>query len=156
MQKERKVLENQEDEEEKPRRALLCLGRNKDKVAKLLIEAGYKVYLAENPCQANERLREGKIQVLVISSDFVPDMGGAAIIQQRLNAMYSSERRKIFLVAIDDNGNTLDAQEAFLRNLNLIVNTKDIDQLPLILNRAIKDYNDLYHYYNLASGFSGV
>lgn len=156
LRKESRILEQTEEDEERPRRVLLCLGRYREKVAKLLIDAGYKVYVAENPSQANERLREGKIQILILSPDFAPDMGGTAIVQQRINAMYSSERRKLFLVSLDDNGNTLDAQEAFLRNLNLVVNTRDLEQLPLILNRAIKDFNDLYHYYNLASGFPGI
>ncbi|MCS6874890.1 MAG: zinc-ribbon domain-containing protein [Pyrinomonadaceae bacterium] len=156
LKKEGKVLEQTEEDEEKPRRVLICLGKHREKVAKLLIDAGYKVYIAENPGQANERLREGKVQILILSPDFAQDMGGAAIVQQRINAMYSSERRKLFLVSIDDSANTLDAQEAFLRNLNLVVNTRDVEQLPLILNRAIKDFNDLYHYYNIASGFAGI
>lgn len=157
LRKESRVLENPEtEEEEKPRRVLLCLGKLKDKVAKLLVDVGYKVYIAENPGQANERLREGKVQILILSPDFALGMGGTAIVQQRINAMYSSERRKLFLVALDDNSTTFDAQEAFLRNLNLVVNTRDVDQLPLILNRAIKDFNNLYHYYNLASGFPGI
>jgi predicted Zn finger-like uncharacterized protein len=156
LRKEEKMLEAKEDEEEKPRRALLCLGRYKDKVAKLLVDAGYKVYIAETPAQANERLREGKVQVVIISPDFAPEMGGTAIIQQRINAMYSSERRHLFLVSIDESSTTLNAQEAFLRNLNLVVNVNDIEQLPLILSRALQDYNDLYHYYNQASGFPGL
>jgi hypothetical protein len=42
----------------------------------------------------------------------------------------------------------MNAHDAFLRNLNLIVNSGDIEQLPLILNRALSDFNDLYHYMN--------
>ncbi|GIU81476.1 MAG: hypothetical protein D6687_02990 [Acidobacteria bacterium] len=156
LRKEEKVLEAKEEEEERPRRALLCLGRYREKVAKLLVDAGYKVYIAETPAQANERLREGKVQVVILSPDFATDMGGTAIVQQRINAMYSSERRRLFLVSIDEVSTTLNAQEAFLRNLNLVVNVNDVEQLPLILNRALKDFNDLYHYYNLASGFPGL
>ena len=44
----------------------------------------------------------------------------------------------------------MNAQEAFIRNLNLIVTSRDIAQLPLIMNRAIHDYNDLSHYFNNA------
>ena len=76
--------------------------------------------------QANERLREGKTEILIFSPDFPPDLGGAAVIQQRANAMYSSERRRLFLVSLEEQGTTMNAQEAFLRNLNLIVNTADM------------------------------
>lgn len=149
LQTEQKGLEST-DENEKPRRVLLCLGDKRDLVAKTMSEAGYKVYLADTPAQANERLREGKTEIVIFSPDFAPEYGGAAILAQKANAMYSAERRRLFLVSLEDSGTTMNAQEAFLRNLNLIVNTRDIAQLPLIMNRAIHDYNDLYHYFNNA------
>ena len=149
LQTEKKSLDS-DDENEKPRRVLLCLGSKRDVVAKSLSDAGYKVYLADTPAQANERLREGKTNIVIFSPDFAPEYGGAAILQQKANAMYSSERRKLFLVSLEDTGTTMNAQEAFLRNLNLIINARDTAQLPLILNRAVHDYNELYHYFNAA------
>ena len=145
-----------EESDEKPRRILLCLGQKADECAKLLAKSGYKVYVAQTPAQANERLREGKTEILIFSPDFAADVGGAAVIQQKANAMYSSERRRLFLISLEDNGTTMNAHEAFLRNLNLIVNTNDLQQLPLVLNRAIGDCNDLYNYFNKASGLSPI
>jgi predicted Zn finger-like uncharacterized protein len=156
LQKETKVLDSTDETDEKPRRVLLCLGQHCEHAAKLLVDSGYKVYLAQTPAQANERLREGKTEILVFSPDFAADFGGAAIIQQKMNALYASERRRLFLVSLEDAGTTLNAHESFLRNLNLIVNTKDIEQLPLIMNRALKDFNDLYHYYNLATNAAAI
>jgi len=138
-----------DEKSEKPRRALLCLGEKKDEVAKLLTDNGYRVYVAQTPAQANERLREGKTELVIFSPDFAAEFGGAAILQQKANAMYSSERRRLFLISLEDGGTTMNAHDAFARNLNLIVNTSDIPQLPLILNRAMLDFNDLYHYLNL-------
>lgn len=142
------ALEAGDEKNDKPRRVLLCLGERKDEVAKLLTSSGYRVYLAQTPAQANERLREGKTEIVVFSPDFAAEFGGAAILQQKANAMYTSERRRLFLVSLEEGGATMNAHEAFLRNLNLIVNTSDIPQLPLILNRAVLDFNDLYHYLN--------
>lgn len=144
------------DSDEKPRRILLCLGQKTDEVANVLAKAGYKVYVAQTPAQANERLRDGKTEIVVFSQDFAPDMGGAAVIQQKANAMYSSERRRMFLISLEDGGTTMNAHDAFLRNLNLIVNTNDLQQLPLILNRAIGDFNELYNYHNRSSGSSPI
>jgi predicted Zn finger-like uncharacterized protein len=141
-----------DDDEQKPRRILLCLGARADETARILAKTGYKVYVAQTPAQANERLREGKTELLIFSPDFAADMGGAAVIQQKANAMYSSERRRLFVISLEDGGTTMNAQDAFLRNLNLIVNTNDLAQLPLILNRALGDYNDLYHFFNRAAG----
>lgn len=156
LQTEKKVLDSSDEEDIKPRRVLLCLGERKNEVSKHLVNAGYKVYVAKNPAQANERLREGKTEILLFSPDFAAEFGGAAILQQKVNAMYASERRRLFLVSIEDTGTTMSAHEAFGRNLNLIVNTKDIGQLPLILNRALNDFNDLYLYYNRASGAEAI
>ena len=149
LQTDKKAIDSTE-ESEKPRRVLLCLGDKRDVVAKSLTDAGYKVYMADTPAQANERLREGKTSIIIFSPDFAPEYGGAAILQQKANAMYTSERRRLFLVSLEDTGTTMNAQDAFVRNLNLIINSRDIAQLPLIMNRALHDYNDLYHYFNQA------
>jgi predicted Zn finger-like uncharacterized protein len=153
---ENKPLPAADEEHIKPRRVLLCLGKTRDLVAKTLVTAGFKVYLAQTPAQANERMRESKTEILMFSPDFAADFGGAAMLQQRVNAMYAIERRRCFFVSIEDGGTTMSAHEAFLRNLNLIVNTNDINQLPMILNRSLKDFNELYHYYNLAVGAEAV
>ncbi len=149
-------LSEDDDKSVKPRRALLCLGEKKDEVAKLLTDNGYRVYIAQTPAQANERLREGKTELVIFSPDFASEFGGAAILQQKANAMYSSERRRLFLISLEDDGITMNAHDAFLRNLNLIVNTSDIQQLPLILNRAMLDFNDLYHYLNKGLGLESI
>ncbi len=156
LKTENTVLAADDDEDIKPRRVLLCLGQHQDLVSKTLIEAGYKVYVAQTPAQANERLREGKTEIIVFSPDFAAEFGGGTILQQKVNKMHSSERRRLYLVSLEDGGATLNAHEAFLRNLNLIVNTNDINQLPMILNRALRDFNDLYHYFNKAAALAAI
>lgn len=156
LQTENKIIDVNDEKSEKPRRVLLCLGKNRESVAQNLAGAGFKVYLAQTPAQANERLREGKTEIMIFAPDFASEFGGATILQQKVNAMYASERRRLFLVSIEDGGITLNAHEAFLRNLNLVVNTKDVDQLPLILNRALRDFNELYYYYNKAVGVAEI
>jgi len=149
-------MDVKDESDEKPRRILLCLGEKRDPVAKMLTEAGYKVYLAQTPAQANERLRDGKTEIVLFSPDFAAEYGGAAIIQQKANAMYTSERRRLFLISLEDGGTTMNAHDAFVRNLNLIVNTADMPQLPLILNRALHDFNGLYHYLNRGLGLEPI
>jgi predicted Zn finger-like uncharacterized protein len=156
LQTENKVLDTNDEADEKPRRVLLCLGAKRDAVAKTLVEAGFKVYLAQTPAQANERLREGKTEILIYSPDFAAEFGGAAMLQQKVSTMAAAERRRLFLVSVEDNGTTLSAHEAFLRNLNLIVNSNDVPQLPLIMNRALRDFNEIYRYYNEAVGAAAV
>jgi hypothetical protein len=157
LQSEKKAVSADDpDLDEKPRRILLCLGEKRDAVAKLLTGCGYKVYIAQTPAQANERLRDGKTEIVMFSPDFAAEYGGAAVIQQKANAMYSAERRRLFLVSLEDGGTTMNAQEAFIRNLNLIINNDDIQQIPLILNRALHDFNGLYHYLNRGLGLEPI
>ena len=156
LQTENKNIEASDEAGEKPRRILLCLGQKRDAIAKIMVDAGFKVYLAQTPAQANERLREGKTEILIFSPDFAAEFGGAAILQQKVNSMVSSERRRLFLVSVEDGGVTMSAHDAFLRNLNLIVNSNDIPQLPLILNRALRDFNEIYRFYNEAVGAAAV
>ena len=115
LQSSDKATAVSDEEEVKPRRILLCLGSRQDETARLLAKAGYKVYVAQTPAQANERLREGKTEILIFSPDFAADLGGAAIIQQRANAMYSSERRRLFLISLEEAGATMNAQDAFMQ-----------------------------------------
>jgi len=156
LQTENKALDANDEAAEKPRRVLLCLGEKRDAIAKTLVDAGFKVYLAETPAQANERLREGKTEILLFSPDFAAEFGGAVMLQQKVNKMPAGERRRLFLVSIEDGGITMSAHDAFLRNLNLIVNSNDISQLPLVLNRSLRDFNEIYRYYNEAMGAAAV
>ena len=156
LQTENKILDADDETGEKPRRVLLCIGQKRDAVAKTLVNAGFKVYLAQTPAQANERLREGKTEVLVFSPDFASEFGGAAMLQQKINTMSAADRRRLFLVSVEDGGLTMSAHDAFLRNLNLIVNSNDISQLPLILNRSLRDFNEIYRHFNEAMGVAAV
>src|SRR5687767_10981649 len=61
LQSDKKVLADADDDV-KPRRVLLCLGQKADETARILAKSGYKVYVAQTPAQANERLREGKTE----------------------------------------------------------------------------------------------
>jgi len=156
LQTENKILDATDESGEKPRRVLLCLGQNRDAIAKTLVDAGFKVYLAETPAQANERLREGKTEILIFSPDFAAEFGGATMLQQRVNTMPAIERRRLFLVSVEDDGITMSAHDAFLRNLNLIVNSNDVAQFPLILNRSLRDFNEIYRHFNEAMGAAAV
>lgn len=156
LQSDKGSLDKDPESTDKPRRVLLCLGAKLDETAKLLAAAGYKVYIAQTPAQANERLREGKTELLIFSPDFAPELGGAAVLQQKANAMYSSERRRLYLVSLEEGGATMNAQAAFLRNLNLVVGTGDLPQLAMILDRALHDHNELYNYFNRSMGLSPI
>jgi len=43
---------------------------------------------------------------------------------------------------------TMDAHAAFLNNVNAVVNLADLDQLPEVLDIALREFNELYKDFN--------
>ena len=127
---------------------LLCLKPDgRENLARMLAESGYRVFIADTPTQALERMRDSEMLVVVFAPTFAPELGGAALIQQHVNSMVSLDRRRIFLVSLEDHAQTFNTHEAFVRNFNLVIGSNDTQNLPVILNRALRDYRELYRYF---------
>jgi hypothetical protein len=54
-------------------------------------------------------MREGKTEIVFFSPDFAAEFGDAAMLQQKVNGMYSAERRRLFFASIEDGGTTMSA-----------------------------------------------
>jgi hypothetical protein len=133
------------------RRALVCVpGVNAQILGNKLLESNYQVYVAEDTTQAIERMREEYMDVVILDQDFDPVEQGVAFVMREVNTMPPAERRRLFFVQISAACRTLDAHVAFLNNVNLMVNPADIEELPLVLDRSMRDFNELYR------GFNGV
>lgn len=139
------------------RRALICAGApyRKD-VARGLAQDHYEVFLTETTAQAVERMREDKLDVLVLDSEFDMAEQGAAFISREVGLLRPSERRRIVVVHLSTSARTEDAHAAFLANVNLIVNTADIAELPRAVERAVRDLNEIYKDFNRAHGVAGL
>jgi predicted Zn finger-like uncharacterized protein len=134
------------------KRVLLCLNAERtNSLASLLHDADYEVFIAENPAQATEKIRDEEADIVIFTPDFAAKFSGASVLQQMLLSLTAIERRRIFVVALEESSQTFNTHEAFLRNLNLIVNVNDSHHLPSILYRALRDYNELYRYFNHAA-----
>lgn len=139
------------------RRVLVCVGEERrEAVAHNLAKSDCQVYVAENKAQAIERMRDERMGVIILAADFDPAEQGSAFITREINALRPSERRRIFFVQLSDVGRTLDAHSAFINNVNLIVNTGDIDDMTPTLERALRDFNDLHRSYNEALGINPI
>ena len=139
------------------RRVLVCVGEElRDAVARNLTKSDCKVYVAENKLQAVERMREERMDILILSADFDLAEQGAAVIAREINSLRPSERRRLFFVQLSESGRTLDAHAAFLNNVNLIVNVSDVNEMTPALDRGLRDFNDLHRSYNDALGVSPI
>ncbi|HZI17802.1 MAG TPA: zinc-ribbon domain-containing protein [Pyrinomonadaceae bacterium] len=133
------------------RRVLVCVGPlYSGEVIASLKANQYIVYSAESADHAVERMREERVDVVVLDEEFDPPGGGAAGVRAALDSLRMSERRRMIFVLVSKAARTGDAHAAFLENVNLVINAADAAGLPLILERNVRDLNDLYHDFNNA------
>lgn len=135
------------------RRALVCAGStNGGEIARTLARGGFDVFAPDNVPMACEALREGNVAVVVLDPEFDVRERGQAAICGELAAMRMPERRRVVFVQMSDAARTGDAHAAFASGVNLVFNTKDVRELPFVLQKNLRDLNELYRDFNKALG----
>lgn len=133
------------------RKVLVCSSpAYRETIAQLLADSDYEVYVAENMPQALGRMREDRMDVIVLDANFDPLEQGVAFVTREVKLMRPSERRRLFVVYLSSSARTMDLHAAFLHNVNLVVNPSDIEDLPDALQVSIRHYNELYRDFNRA------
>jgi predicted Zn finger-like uncharacterized protein len=139
------------------RRALICVApARREPIARSLVDSDYQVYVAEDTSQAIERMREEQMDIVILESDFDAVEQGAAFVTSEINALHPAKRRRLMFVQLSPTARTLDTHAAFVNNVNLVVNISDLDHLPQALERAIRDFNDLYRDFNTALNVASI
>lgn len=130
------------------RKVLVCAGETyRDDIARRLAENNYQVFVAEETRQAVETMRSNQLQVVVLEAQFDPTEQGAAFVVREINVLRSPQRRRLFFVLVSPSLRTMDAHTAFLNNVNAVVNIVDLEELPSILEVALREFNELYKDY---------
>jgi predicted Zn finger-like uncharacterized protein len=133
------------------RKVLVCSSpAYRETIAQLLAKHDYEVYVAENMPQALGRMREDRLDVIVLDANFDPLEQGVAFVTREIKLMRPLERRRLFVVYISSSARTMDLHAAFLHNVNLVVNPSEIEELPDALELSIRQYNELYRDFNRA------
>jgi predicted Zn finger-like uncharacterized protein len=131
------------------RRALVCVTpAHRDALAQHLAAGNYRVFVAEDSSQAIERMREEQMDVVILDPGFDPVEQGAAFVTREVNIKRPGERRRLFFVHLTASSRTLDSHAAFVNNVNMVANPADIESLPQVLERAFRDFNELYREFN--------
>jgi len=139
------------------RRVLVCVTpERREPIARALVDANYQVYVAGDTSQATERMREDKMHIIILEPDFDLVEQGAAFVTSEINTLRPAERRRLIFVHLSPTARTLDTHAAFVHNVNLVVNTADVDRLPQVLERTIRDFNDLYADFNAALNIAAI
>jgi len=139
------------------RKALVCTSEPyRDVVARKLSEVGCQVFVAEDTRQAVETMRANKMDVVLLEPQFDPAEQGSAFVVREINILRPPQRRRLFFVLLTPSLRTMDAHAAFLHNVNAIVNLADIEELPRIMEVALREYNELYREIYSAFGLTAL
>jgi len=127
------------------RKVLVCASpAYRESIARSLAEQEYEVFVADNMVQGLGRMREERMDVVILDANFDPLEQGVAFITREVRLLRPSERRRMFLVYLTSGVRTMDLHAAFLHNVNLVVNPSDVEQLPEALESSLRHYNELY------------
>jgi len=139
------------------RKALVCTSEPyRDVVARKLSEIDCQVFVAEDTRQAVETMRANKMDVVLLEPQFDPAEQGSAFVNREINILRPPQRRRLFFVLLTPSLRTMDAHAAFLHNVNAIVNVADVEELPRIMEVALREYNELYREIYSAFGLTAL
>ena len=133
------------------RKALVCTSpAYRETIAESLANHDYDVFVAANVAEGIGRMREEKMDVIVLDANFDPVEQGVAFITREVRLLRPSERRRLFVAYVTSGVRTMDSHASFLQNVNLVVNPSDIEQLPEAMEVSIRHFNELYRPFNRA------
>jgi predicted Zn finger-like uncharacterized protein len=133
------------------RKALVCTG-----VARKRSDCGFQVFVAEETRQAVETMRANKMDLVLLEPQFDQAEQGSAFVIREINILRPPQRRRLFFVLLSPSLRTMDAHAAFLSNCNAIVNITDVEELPRVMEVALREYNELYRDFYSASGLTAL
>jgi ActR/RegA family two-component response regulator len=127
------------------RKVLICASpAYREVIARPLAMQDYDVFVADNTAQGLGRMREERMDIVILDANFDPLEQGVAFITREVRLMRPSERRRLFLVYLTSGVRTMDLHAAFLHNVNLVINPSDVEQLAEALDVSLRHYNELY------------
>ena len=140
-----------------PRKALVCaLEENRESIARGLSENNYQVFVAQDSRQAVERMRENRLDLVILDSRFDPVEQGSVFVTREVTVLRPAQRRRLFFVLLSPTLRTLDAHAAFLNNVNAVVNVNDLAELPKLIEQRLREFNELYTEFNAAMHLSAL
>ncbi len=138
------------------RQLLLCIAdpEQLNRIQEVLDQAAFCPTVAEDAAKAVELMRDSRVDVVILDPQFDGPNQGGIMILRHVSSLMPKYRRRTYLVLLSPQVKTLDTYMAFLNGVNLTINTADIATINQILERSIRDFNELYRGYNTAAGLS--
>ena len=142
------------DAEEKPfdfleegaETALLCEPdqTSRSKIRKALDNLGYHTTEPDAAREVLKQMRFHVFDMVVINELFDTSNPDLNNVLRYLDQLPMSTRRNIFVALVTDRFRSNDNMAAFNKSVNLVINTKNIDDCEKIIKRAVKDNTAFY------------
>ncbi|MCS6884578.1 MAG: zinc-ribbon domain-containing protein [Acidobacteriota bacterium] len=128
------------------KRAVICCAdaNQRSVIEQVLGEAGVETEVAQSSGQAIEIMQDHKVDYVILDPQFDAARQGGIAVLRYVNSLMPKYRRRIYVVLVSPQVKTLDTYMAFLNCVNLTVNADDVESLPGILQKSLKDFNELY------------
>ena len=138
------------------RRVLFCLDDPalREKLRAALDPMRYEVFSADYAPEAIEIFHESRAEVIVLSPLFDAEHQGGGALMQYVNTLTPQVRRRTYIVLVSPQLRTLDTYLAFANGVNLTVHPEDAASFQAILERSVRDFNELYRPHNHASSIA--
>ena len=126
--------------------ALLCEPDEdiRKKLFAVLDEYNYRIVEPESPRDALKQMRFHDFDVVVLNEKFGTRDPDANHVLKYLSQLQMVQRRKMFVVLINERFKTMDSMSAFNKSVNLVFNVNDIDHFSQVLRRATDDNTTFY------------
>jgi PleD family two-component response regulator len=138
------------------RRVLLCLDDAplREKLRAALDPSRYEIFSADYAPEAIEIFHESRAEVIVLSPTFDTEHQGGGAMMQYVNTLTPQVRRRTYIVLISLQLRTLDTYLAFANGVNLTMHPEDAVSFQSVLERSVRDFNELYRPLNQASSIA--
>ena len=119
-------------------------GQIEDLIRPVVEEMGYRFITSPNKRDAIGKMRFHHFDIIILKDGYDGKSIEESPILRYINTLSMSVRRKMFLALISDRFKTMDNMMAFAMSANVVINSADISQIKLILNKAIEENERFY------------
>ena len=124
-----------------PLALLLCSSTEKQNaLEKVASDLGFKYHTADTEQDAILMILQNDFNLIVICEEFCKgaSFSGSPLFKQ-ISLIKPSSRRECFIALIGKNLTTNDRIKAFVLNVNLVINNKDMEHISSILDSSLKE-----------------
>jgi CheY-like chemotaxis protein len=129
--------------------ALICENdpAAREKISSAMKKLGYLLTEAPSARDALKKMRFHAYDVIVLNERFDAENPDQNDVLQYLEGLPMVTRRNMFVALVSDRFRSMDNMAAFNKSVNLIVNTKNIDDVESILKRGVSENTAFYRVY---------